>query len=317
MLRLLILLSVLLLVPLAAPAEAPVVLCPDASPEAFPTPLARVRLAGLPVEDEDFLTALRAHFTLLPGFDRVERVDDFFLSAWATGCSAAGGYDPRLRYEPSVSFPIRDPLLKRLWDECAAFLGALGLTPTPGAGYIAYMASDGPRPAPLAAPTPDCTCIRVLMPLLLDGLSTEYANQLVPRDTQPEGPRGVPHILDYPWAAFEFDPQGRLRHAALSPLRIAERTPLSGMPISREQAVESALAWWLGDAGTAPRLPDEAREVRVLWALPMWMPNWANECLPGWCVRLELYNREQGTFVAALDTCVDAVTGRVAQPGTD
>lgn len=174
MLRLLILLSVLL-VPLAAPAEAPVVLCPDASPEAFPTPLARVRLSGLPVEDEDFLTALRAHFTLLPGFDRVERVDDFFLSAWATGCSAAGGYDPRLRYEPSVSFPIRDPLLKRLWDECAAFLGAL----------------------------------------------------------------------------------------------------------------------------------------------PMWMPNWANECLPGWCVRLELYNREQGTFVAALDTCVDAVTGRVAQPGTD
>lgn len=127
----------------------------------------------------------------------------------------------------------------------------------------------------------------LLSMLLLDGLSTEYTNQLVPRDTQPEGPRGVPHILDYPWAAFEFDPQGRLRHAALSPLRIVERIPLSGVPISREQAVESALAWWLRDTGTAPRLPDEAREVRVLWALPMWMPNWANECLPDWCVRLE------------------------------
>ncbi len=51
--------------------------------------------------------------------------------------------------------------------------------------------------------------------------------------------------------------------------------------------------------------------VKLARVLPMWLPDWENVCIPGWCIRYELYDRETGEFIQSVDRCVNAVTGKV------
>lgn len=53
-------------------------------------------------------------------------------------------------------------------------------------------------------------------------------------------------------------------------------------------------------------------QVQLARAMPMWMPNWLNECLPGWCIQYQLYDRTTGDFLFSMVYCADALTGEVA-----
>ncbi|HPJ01735.1 MAG TPA: hypothetical protein PKU80_02715 [Candidatus Limiplasma sp.] len=53
--------------------------------------------------------------------------------------------------------------------------------------------------------------------------------------------------------------------------------------------------------------------VRVIRVFPMWMPGWLNGCLPGWCVQLQLYDKQTGEFRLNYALAVSAQTGEVIQ----
>ena len=68
-------------------------------------------------------------------------------------------------------FPLEDPELRHLYEQCVAFLADLGITAAEDAGYICRQNQKG------------SDYIIALLPYQIEGLSTEYKNQLVNRDS--------------------------------------------------------------------------------------------------------------------------------------
>lgn len=129
--------------------------------------------------------------------------------------------------------------------------------------------------------------------------------------------------MDCPWADFVFDCQGQLLKVEMSSFQISSSKELSGQPISWEQAAENVLAALIDTQVDLKKSVEEQEaydeeqfwkdyQVQLARAMPMWMPNWLNECLPGWCIQYQLYDRTTGDFLFSMVYCADALTGEVA-----
>lgn len=104
---------------------AGVLLCSGAAAEwicdAMPAQLQQITLTGRSLSLQAFHSALQAQFTLHPDFSlkNVQTVDDFYISAWADGCSALAGYDDRV-ITSGLQQPTDDAQLSTLYGRCAA-----------------------------------------------------------------------------------------------------------------------------------------------------------------------------------------------------
>lgn len=281
--------------------------------DAMPQPLRQLQLKGRAIDAATFRAALEKYFILHPSFggENSQITDDFFISQWADGYSAAIAYDDRLLTETEIErlFPVEDPALQALYARCKAFLAELNITASEHTGYICRQTQR----------MGECTV--ALLPYRSEGLSTEYRSQLVHRDSLTHvRSSGGAHIMDQPWAAFVFDTQDRLVKAEVFTYTVVSVQPLKGTPISWEQAAESALGAVIATQTALRRSLahqpdyDEAQfwrdyRVRLSRALPMLMPNWSSVCIFGWCIQFQLYDASDGTFLYADSVCVDALTG--------
>lgn len=283
--------------------------------DALPAQLQQIELTGCAIRPDALFHALQQHFPLHPDFtpERSQTADGCFISMWAAGHSAAAGYDASLITNREVEqlFPIADPSLYALYGQCVAFLAELGITAAENGGYVCRQTQKGE------------SCTVVLLPYAIGGLSTEYRNQIVHRDSLPHPGNPDRHIMDSPWADFVFDAQGRLVKAELAMLAIASAQPLSGDTISWQQAaghvLDAVIAERISIRRTLEAQPDydEAQfwqdyRVQLSRVTPMWMPNWSNVCLPGWCIQYQLYDADTGAFRYAAVFCADARTGEAA-----
>lgn len=295
---------------------AGVLLCSGAAAEwicdAMPAQLQQITLTGRSLSLQAFHSALQAQFTLHPDFSlkNVQTVDDFYISAWADGCSALAGYDDRVITGGLQQLPEDDAQLSTLYGRCAAFLAELDIEAVQELGYICRRRQKGRE------------VIIALLPYRIAGLATEYRNQLVNRDRLAYADVTAGHIMDAPWADFVFDSDGRLLKAELSLFRVAAAEPLEGQSIRWQQAADAVLAE-VADAqvelqrqlGGRPEYDEAAfwaeTRVELSHAAPMWMPNWRNECRPGWCVQYRLYDAATGELRCTAAYCADAVTWEV------
>lgn len=283
--------------------------------DTMPAELQQIKLKGRLIKKNVFHQTLQKYFTLHPEFNlkNYEPVDDFFFSEWATDYSAVSGYTKDLLdcCEVERLFPIEDPTLSSLYDQCIAVLADLGITATKNVGYIGHHERRG------------VDYIMALIPYQIEGLSTEYYNQIVSRDSLQYSNKTGMHIMDYPWADFVFDNDLQLVHVQMSSYQVASSKELSGSSISWEQAAVSVLDalidTWIDTKKTLEHQPDYNEEqfwadyrVQLARALPMWMPNWSNVCVPGWCIQYQLYDSATGDFVYASSYCAQALTGEVA-----
>lgn len=283
--------------------------------DAMPQALSQVRLKGRKLEDAALRRALEKHFTLAEGFggENTQRVDDYFVSQWADGYSAAAGCDDRLIAEQELEaiLPGESDAPQEWYDQYAAFLTELGIVPAKNTGYICRQTQRTGE------------CVAALIPYEIQGLSTEYRHHLAHRDSLAcESPTGQ-HIMDYPWAAFVFDRQGRLAKLELFTCEVASSKPLEGTPVSWKEAAESALAAVIAETVDQQRTlagrTDYSEEsfwqetlAQLSLATPMWAPNWNNECTPCWLVRYQLYGADTGALLRAASIAVDAATGKAA-----
>ena len=283
--------------------------------DTLPSELYQIKMKGKSIKKDVLHQTLQKHFTMHPDFSlkHCQTVDDFYISAWAPGYSAIAGYDVRLitNYQVEKLFPLEDPELRHLYEQCVAFLADLGITAAEDAGYICRQNQKG------------SDYIIALLPYQIEGLSTEYKNQLANRDSLQYSSKTGQHIMDCPWADFVFDCQGQLLKVEMSSFQISSSKELSGQPISWEQAAENVLAALIDTQVDLKKSVEEQEaydeeqfwkdyQVQLARAMPMWMPNWLNECLPGWCIQYQLYDRTTGDFLFSMVYCADALTGEVA-----
>lgn len=283
--------------------------------DTMPTELQQIKLKGRLIKKDVFHQTLQKYFTLHPDFSlkNYQPVDDFFFSEWATDYSAVSGYTSDLLVFREVErlFPIEDPTLRSLYDQCLAVLADLGITATKNVGYISHYERRG------------VDYIMALIPYQIEELSTEYDNQLVSRDSLQYSSKTGMHIMDYPWADFVFDNDLQLVHVQMASFQVASAKELSGSSISWEQAavnvLEAVIDTRIDTKKTLEHQPDYDEEqfwadyrVQLVRALPMWMPNWSNVCVPGWCIQYQLYDSATGDFVYAPSYCAEALTGKVA-----
>lgn len=283
--------------------------------DALPAQLQQIKLTGRAVKPDVLFQSLWKDFSLHPDFSpkHSQIVDDYYISMWAEGYSATVGYDARLitNCEVEQLFPIDDPELNNLYGQCVTFLAGQGITTTENAGYICRQIQKNAH------------YTIVLLPYQIEGLSTEYKNQIINRDSLHHSGKTNQHIMDSPWADFVFDEQNRLVKAEMSLLTIVSAKPLSGNAISWYQAAENVLdaviATQINIKRTLESQPNYDEEkfwldyrVQLSRVIPMWMPNWSNICLPGWCVQYQLYDATTGVFQYAMAFCANALTGEVA-----
>ena len=289
----------------------------------FPTPLKQIEIVKKQIPDTTIETALRAHFTLIDGFD--------FTKPWFDGyLYRAGGASPRIplcdfrvfnEHEFGEFFPIQDETLAQVNEQCRAFLEDVGYIATPSVGYIYYTPE-------FARPEGGETYIFALVPYQLAGLSTEYKCNIVTRDRIELSDVTGLSILEYPWAAFTLTTDCRLIRLDMSCYEIGWEKSWPGNPISWQEAIVEIVEDMLTshpvpikteEAAAAAYLEAESYEqfffdhytATVVRVLPMWLPNWGNVCIPGWCVRMEFHDKATGEFLAAIDRCVVATTGEV------
>lgn len=295
----------------------------------LPEQLQQITLKGKKVTQAAFEEALGHHFTLaenfgkrngkIPGFDSF---GDFYLSEWAPECSGIVGYKSLTCYRLDTLHPVKDETLRTLYDQCAAFLEELGYTAALDAGYICRWNFD------VREMDAQGEHIIVLLPFEFEGLATEYESQIVNRSSLETTKKSSGSIMDYPWADFVFDSSLQLVNARMSTYQIGASKPLSGVPLSWEEAAQPALEYLVCQVVSGcQEMPyafsepdpsyDENRfwedfSVKLVRALPMWMPNWSNVCMPGWCIQYELYRRDTGDLFTSFSFGVDIFTGEVA-----
>lgn len=287
----------------------------------LPEQFQQIRLKGKRIKQATFMEALSHHFTLAEGFGtgtNYETVDDFFIRACAPDCSilaAYWDYDLSNRRKIEQDFPIENPILSEVHEQCVAFLEELGYKATENVGYTTYFSFRSAE-----------NCIVVLIPYEIEGLSTEYIDHIVNRSSLSTTSETGSHIMDYPWADFTFNSDLQLVRMEMMTYYVASSSPLSGTPITWQEAAEKVLDYIVpyrvlvrqSDSGETVGDPDYDEEqfwqdysVRLVRALPMWMPNWSNVCIPGWCIKYEIYNEETDFFFTQ-SYCVDIFTGEVA-----
>ncbi len=286
----------------------------------FPMPLQCIKIGGLKElpSKEKMKSVILSHFTVTDGFhfdDRSAFIDNYSYGVGSVRPVFLRLYDPHLiAHQPlSQVFPIQDATLAGLYQSCLDFLEEMNIAVTPYVGYASYVEEQ---------------YAVILIPYQIEGLSTEYDNQLVDRDRLRYSEDYSRHIMDYPWAAFAFTPDGKLSNIDLSLFEPVWIKEMKGTPISWQEAAEHVLT----DMLTEHRVSTNAKcdwdkqsldadefeayffqtyTVKLVRVLPMWLPDWENVCAPGWCIRYELYDRETGKFIQSVDRCVHAVTGNV------
>lgn len=295
----------------------------DTLPEQFQ----QIRLKGKRIKQATFMEALSHHFTLAEGFGtgtNYETVDDFFIRACAPNCSTLGAYssDSICSCRIEQYFPIQDPVLSTVREQCVAFLEELGYKATENAGYVTHSFFDPEKNQGSGG-----NCIVVLLPYEIEGLSTEYKFHIADRSSLQTKAKSGTHIMDYPWAEFTFNSDLQLVKMKMATYEIASSSPMSGTPIPWQQAAEKVLEYFtlneidniqIGLFGPSLEDPNYSEEnfwedytVRITRVLPMWMPNWSNVCIPGWCIQCEISSEKMGRFYAR-SYCVDIFTGKLA-----
>ena len=299
----------------------------DTLPEQF----LQIKLKGKKISKATLMEALSHHFTLAEGFgtgENYETVDDFYIRACAPKCNMLGAYMSKLIINRSIEeyYPVEAPDLSTVYEQCVAFLEELGYKAAENVGYVTHYSFEPDKNQGSGG-----DCIVALLPYEIAGLTTEYKSQIANRSSlQAKGKSGS-HIMDYPWAEFTFNSDLHLVKMKMSTYEIASSSPLSGTPIPWQQAAKKVLEYIMLDEidniqtgllksafGALMDDPDYSEEdfwedytVRITRVLPMWMPNWSNVCIPGWCIQCELYNEKTGRFYAP-SYCVDIFTGELA-----
>lgn len=282
--------------------------------DAMPETLEQITLMGNAMTKRELYQALADHFLLHPDFRQRNSTlsNHAYICMWASGYSGIAGYDDQLitNCEVEQLVPVDDPELCRLYENCTSFLADYGITVTENTGYICQAEQRGEE------------FTIALLPYQIEGLSTEYKSMIVNREyLQPNSPTEQ-HILDYPWAEFVFDAQGRLVKAALTMAEAADSKALSGEAIPWEQAAENVLDAVIASYVDLNQLLEEQSDydedqfwqdyrVQLSRVLPMWMPDWYNVCQPGWCIQYQLYDAQTGDFLYAISFCANALTGEV------
>ncbi len=286
----------------------------------FPLPLQRIKIRGLKElpSKKKMESIILSHFTVVEDF-RFDNPYAFFEN-YSYG---TGGIQPvflltynsdLISYYPlSQFFQIQDVVLAELYQSCLDFLGDLNIVTTSHVGYASYVEEQ---------------YTVILIPYQIEGLSTEYKNNLVNRNRVHYIESYERSIMDYPWAAFAFTPDEKLINISVSLFEVEWKKEMEGTPISWSKAAECVLT----DMLTEHRVSTKAKcdgdkqsldvddfedyffktyTIKLVRVLPMWLPDWENVCVPGWCIRYELYDRETGEFIQSVDRCVHAVTGKV------
>jgi len=286
----------------------------------FPMPLQRMRIGGmkeLPSKAK-MKSVILSHFTVVDSFrfdDRYAFIDNFYYEAGSVRPVFLLLYDPELvdRQPLSQVFPIQDATLAGFYQSCLDFLEEMNIAVTPHVGYASYVEEQ---------------YAVILIPYQMEGLSTEYDNHIVTRDRVRYVEDDSRHIMDYPWAAFAFTPDGKLNNIEMSLFEPVWVKEMKGTPIPWQEAAEHVLTDMLTehrvftkakadwdkrslDADDFEAYFFQTYTVKLVRVLPMWLPDWENVCVPGWCIRYELYDRETGEFIQSVDRCVHAVTGKV------
>lgn len=283
--------------------------------DTLPSELFQIKMQGSSIKKNVLHQTLEKHFTLHPELSpkNSQVIDDFYISEWAYGYSAVAGYDARLITNDEVEqlFPVEEPELCLLYEKCIAFLADLGITAAEDTGYICRQNQKGND------------YIIALLPYQIEGLTTEYKNQIVNRDSLQYSSKTGQHIMDYPWADFVFDCEGQLLKVEMSSFQVSSSKVLNGQPISWEQAAENVLdaiidtqVSWKKSLENKENYSEDQfwrdYDVQLARVTPMWMPNWLNVCLPGWCIQYQLYDHTTGDFLYSMAYCADALTGEVA-----
>lgn len=283
--------------------------------DTMPDELMQIQLQGRKTSISTFHQALQRHFDLHPDFSQknVQTVDDYYISEWATGFSNIAAYDNRNvdNREVESIFPVDDPALEALYAQCLSFLQEFEIEATENTGYVCRTQQHSRE------------SITILLPYQIAGLSTEYRNQIVNRDSMQRTDNISKHIMDYPWAAFAFDSDMKLIKVEMSFYEVASSQAIGTQSIPWQQAAETAPNKVVQTRVVLKQQlegqPDYTEEpfwneytVQLSRVLPMWMPNWLNACTPGWCIAYQVYDRSTGALAYALSTCVNAVTGEGA-----
>lgn len=286
----------------------------------FPMPLQRIKIEGvkeLPSK-EKMKSVILSHFSVVEDFQFNNPhvfFEDYFYSTGGVQPIFVTSYDVNLIYLQPISqvFPIQDAALAGLYQNCLDFLREMNISVTSHIGYASYIEEQ---------------YAVILIPYQIEGLSTEYENGLVVRDRVHYVENDSRHIMDYPWAAFAFTPDGKLIRMTVSMFDIAWKKEMKGTPIPWKEAAERVLTDLLTEHRVGIRAKRDWEQlsldaedyeayffqtytVKLVRVLPMWLPDWENVCVPGWCIRYELYDRETGEFIQSVDRCVHAVTGKV------
>lgn len=278
----------------------------------YPLPLQEIALKGAGLDPGQVFDALGTHFDLHPAF-QLNNHEKYYLSYGANSLKDNYGYTPDPYFHVPIDqiFPVLDPVLTELSEQCLTFLNAVGIQGNPDAGFACYFSGRDIIPASQFEQGKDYR-LRILIPYDIEGLSMEYRNMLVPRgETNAAG-----HILDYPFAVFAFDDQLQLITVQISCFAVTGKREIGGSPISWQKAIETAMDTVMEkNPSRKGRTVDEYRDayfsqysVRVARILPMWLPDWGNALRPGWCVQFHLYDRSTGEFLLAYDIAVDAAT---------
>lgn len=282
----------------------------------LPDTLHKVCIIGSGLKTKALMQALRQHFELHPAFraDNSQVYEKAFISIWADGFSNVAGYDAQSVSGCTVEelFPVADPVSQSIYERCIGFLQSMGIQTGEHTGYVRKVTQKGKE------------ITIVLLPYRIDGLYTEYTNQIVHRDSMPKMGCPAPHLMDYPWADFVFDDRQRLVKLDLAALDAVSHEELPGAPIPWKQAAVNVLEAVVADRIGFERIIEgiagyheeqfwQQYRVQLSRVMPMWMPNWNNVCLPGWCVQFQLYDTATEQFVYAPVYCADMLTGEVAR----
>ena len=295
----------------------------------LPEQLQQITLKGKKVTQAAFEEALGHHFTLaenfgkrngeIPGFNSY---DDCWIDSWAPDNSNKVGDQSVFDNPFDQLFPIQDAELQTVYDQCADFLAEMGYTAAKDAGYICRWNFDERKMDEQGEH------IIVKLPFEFEGLTTEYRNQIVHRSSLETSKKSSGGIMDFPWADFVFDSNLNLIHAQMATYQIASSKPLNGEPISWQEVAIPVIQRFAdlmvnSFQNPPPSLgePDpsynedrfwEDFSVTIVRVLPMWMPNWSNVCIPGWCIQYELYDRATGELFGHAECCADIFTGELA-----
>ena len=292
--------------------------------DSMPDQLYQVQMTGSRIAKKDFWQALQNHFALHPEMtlQNVEAISNWYISVQAGN----GGSVPTLALEANQIeiqklCPITDLALLRIYDACVSCLEALGISSAPN-GFILRQDKTYWGTTSRAASGNSEYYTSVLIPYLIEGVSTEYRFHIVNRDRMKQTRKSGEQIMDAPYACFLFDDQDRLVKAEISTLKVDTVKDAGQEHISWTEAAGNALAAVLDDRIEErrnlhgdPNYNEECfwqeERVEISRVVPMWMPNRASFCTPGWCIQFQFYDGDTGEYRYGTIKCVNAVTGEV------